>query len=288
MEQRTQEWLDARKGRVTASNAGAILGCAPYRNRHQAMRAMVREALGAESEFTGNVATEWGTANEAGAIIDFEMDTGLIVTPAPFVTLDDWAGASPDGYVSDGGLIEVKCPFGIRLDNPPVFKPAIEQPHYMAQMQMQMHVTGKPHCHFYQWTMHDQSHEVVQYDADEAGRIMSALAQFYAEYLDELANNADEHLRPMRVTVDTPEAHKMVAELDELNEAIELAAQRKKGLIAAMVKMAGGADAFFAGRKLTLTKRQGAISYAKVVKEFLPGLDLEPYRGNATEYWGVK
>jgi hypothetical protein len=55
-----------------------------------------------------------------------------------------------------------------------------------------------------------------------------------------------------------------------------------------MAKMAGERNAVFGGRKLTLTKRVGAVSYATVVKKLLPDADLEPYRGKPTEFWGLK
>ena len=43
MQQNTPEWHAARKGRVTASMVGAILGVAPYMTRADAMRRMVRD-----------------------------------------------------------------------------------------------------------------------------------------------------------------------------------------------------------------------------------------------------
>ena len=64
-EQRSPAWFEKRKGRVTGSIVGAILGLSPYMTRADAMRSMVRAAIGAPSEFTGNVATEYGTMHES-------------------------------------------------------------------------------------------------------------------------------------------------------------------------------------------------------------------------------
>ena len=66
-QQQSPEWFQARKGRVTGSMVGAILDIAPYMTRDQALRSMVRAYHGAPSEFTGNVATEYGNKNEEGA-----------------------------------------------------------------------------------------------------------------------------------------------------------------------------------------------------------------------------
>ena len=287
MEQRSEKWFEARRGRVTASMVGAILGLAPYMTRADAMRSMVREALGAEREFTGNVATEYGRVNEDQALLDFRIETGLGIEKIGFVAAEDWAGCSPDALCGDGALVEVKCPYGLRNDNPPTFKALNDQPHYYAQMQFQLWVTGKNACHFWQWSRHGSERYVVRRDDAWVDENLPKLRQFYAEYLHEVENNAGEHLAPKRAEVDTPEARRMVREWDELLETIDNLEQRKKDLLAEMTKLADGKSALFGGRKLTKVEREGSISYAKAVKELLPGADLEKYRGKASSFWQV-
>jgi len=114
------------------------------------------------------------------------------------------------------------------------------------------------------------------------------LRQFHAEYLDEVANNADEHRAPKRIEIDTPEARRMISEWDDLSEKLEQLAERKKDLLADMVKLAGEKNALLAGRKLTMTERQGAVSYAKAVKALCPKADLDPYRGKPSTFWQVR
>lgn len=285
MKQRTKEWYDARKKRVTASNTGAILGFDPFRNRDDVMRSMVREALGAEPEFTGNVATQYGQYHEDGAVAEFEMSTGLTVEACGFFTHEDWLGASPDGLIGDEALIEVKCPYGIRNDKLPNFKSIEEQEHYYAQVQIQLFCTGRERAYFYQWAMHGSMIEVVTKNQLWLDENLPKLRQFYAEFLHELENNADEHLAPRRVIVDTPQAHKMIQEWDELKEQIELAQERQKDLLAEIVALGNDQDALIAGRKLTKVERAGSVSYAKVVKEKLPELSLERWRSKPTFYW---
>ena len=288
-EQRSPQWFEARKNRVTGSVCGAILGLSPYMSRADAMRMMVRAAAGAEREFQGNVATEYGAHHEAGALVEFQMETGLSVAPAPFVPYEDWMGASPDGFVSDGGLIELKCPFALRKAAAPVaFKSIHDQPHYMAQIQVQLFVTGVGFCHFFQWATNGTSLERVEYDQAWGDENISKLKQFYAEFLHELEHNASEHIAPKRVEIDTPEAFKMVAEWDDLNEQLDRVAERKRDLLDEMVTIAGGKNAIFADRKLTLTERAGSIGYAKAVKALLPNADLEKWRGAPSQFWGLK
>jgi len=285
--QRTPAWFEARKGRVTGSSVGGILGLSPYSSRDAVMRAMVREALGAPSEFPSPdpAPVAWGKAMEATAIADFEMTTSEAVTPAPFVPFEDWLGASPDGYVSDGRLIEVKCPFYIRNDQLPAFKSIDDQPHYMAQMQVQMYVTGYTSCWFFQWTPHDSALKLIHRDDDWLATNIVLLKEFHSQYLHELQHNAEEHLAPLRQIIDTPAAHQMVAEYDQLSEAIDLATERKKEVLAEIAALAQGQDALIAGRKLTRVEREGAVSYAKALKALAPNADLEPYRGKSSIHW---
>lgn len=285
MKQQSKEWYEARKKRVTASNVGAILGDDPFRSRDDVMRAMVRDALSAEPEFTGNVATEYGQYHEDGAIAEFEMNTGLNVERCGFFTHEDWLGASPDGLIENVATIEVKCPYGIRNDDLPDFKSIDDQQHYYAQIQIQLFCTGRQRAYFFQWATHGSRLQVVKKDQPWLDENLPKLRQFYAEFLHELEKNADEHLAPRRLSIDTPQAYKMIQEWDELKEQIELAQERQKDLLAEIVALGKEQDALIAGRKLTKVERAGSVSYAKVVKEKLPDLDLTPWTGKPSSYW---
>ena len=123
IEQRTTEWFEAKKGKVTASSVGAILGLSPFMKPEDVMRNMVRDYHYAEREFKGNVATEYGTFHEDMAKIDFEMEMKTKIKEAGFYTIKyqfggDWLGASPDGFVFGGDIVEIKCPYGQRDNNP--------------------------------------------------------------------------------------------------------------------------------------------------------------------------
>lgn len=290
MEQRTQEWHEARRGRVTASMVGAILGHNPNMTRDEAMRRMVRDWHGAEPEFTGNIATEYGVRNEPGALAEYIMETGYAVETVGFIPYGEWAGCSPDGLVSIFGGVEIKCPFGLRdADAPVPFKPLAEQPHYYDQVQFTLAVTGRAWWDFYQWAPNGTSLETIKPDAAWRRRNMPKLVEFWEWFCEERQQDkAQKYLEPRRRIVDTPEAQRIMGEYDQICEAIDNATARKSELIADMVRIAGGKDAVFAGRNLTLVKRQGSIAYARAVAELAPGADLEKWRGKPSESWQVK
>lgn len=276
-----------RNKRITASMVGAILGNNPWMTREDAMRSMVRDALGAEREFTGNVATDYGNANERNAILDFQMETGLKVEKAKFVTRDDWAGCSPDGLVHDGGGLETKCPYGLKDKPAPVpFKSLWMQLQYLDQVQFSLWVTEKPHWYFAQWTPNDFTYCKVEPDIEWQNDSLPRLKQFYAEFLDAL-KEPDEYLSPKRVEIDTPEAHKAIQEWDEIAEQLERLAERKKDLLADIAAMGKGKNMLLAGRKVTLVEKAGSISYAKAIKALLPDADLEKWRGKNSSFWRV-
>jgi len=284
--QRSPEWFQARKNRVTGSMVGAILGLSPHMTRDDAMRAMVRSALGAPTEFTGNPATEWGTANEANAILDYEMDTGNRVIAAPFVEWENWLGASVDGFVGEDGCIECKCPYSLRQSNYPApFKTAAEQSNYMAQMQIEMYVTGTSWCDFIQWCPADMRVERVFVDLAWLNEMLPRLRQFHTEFLHERDHNAAAHLEPKRPEIDTPAALKALQEYDDLSEAIERATERRKEVLAGLVALSGERDALVCGRRLTRVEKAGAVSYAKAIKALMPNADLAPYTGAPSSFW---
>lgn len=292
MEQRSPEWFEARKGRVTASIVGAILGHAPSMTRADALRSMVRATLGAESEFTGNVATEYGTFHEDGALLEYRMETGNDVDAVGFIACEDWAGFSPDGIVKGKGRgLEIKCPYNLRngVTDDKGFKSIFDDDlaHYYAQVQFSMWCGGFDEWDFFQWCPNGTRLEPVAISQSWQDENLPKLRQFYAEYLDAL-KYPDEYLAPKRVIIDTPEAQRIVAEYDELKEAIENAEARRKELIAEMVRIAGGKNSEFAGRKLTETKRQGSISYVKAIAKYAPDADLEPFRGKPSSSWGLR
>lgn len=285
IEQRTPQWHEARKGRITASNVGAILGLSPYRTQNDVMRDMVREWHGAEREFKGNQATEYGTFHEDGAKIDYQLETGGTIVNAGFYEYNDWLGASPDGFVDDG-LIEIKCPYGQRDKAPPKFKTAQEQPHYYAQMQIQMFVCDKKWCDFYQWSPNGTMLERVYYDLNWVKESVITLIDFYDKYIEE-RKNPDKYLqdKPARVVVDVNSIAYRVEYYFELKAQIASLEQVAKSVMDQIVLDCDNKDSEINGHKLTKVVKKGSVSYSKAFKDLMPNADLTPYMGEATEYW---
>lgn len=287
MEQGSQDWFEARRGLLTGSNVGAALGLNPWKTPEDLIRQMVREYHGAESDFQGNIATEYGHLHEPLALMDYMGKTGNYVEECGFFVHPehDWLGASPDGLIDDDTALEVKCPFGLRnkKGDDLVFKSAEEQPHYYAQMQVELACADRKEAHFYQWTKHGDNLEIVPFNPQWWEENLPKLIEFYEWYLSERENPA--HLEPLVREINTLGAKSLIDEYDQLSATIDDATARRKEILGTLVDMSKGRDSIIHGRKLTKVERKGSISYAKAVKDHLPELDLSEYQSPASEYW---
>jgi hypothetical protein len=199
-EQRSFDWLKARKFRLTTSNFGAAAG----HNDYMTPKALVAQMLW--GTFKGNAATRWGTYYESVALaeyvnkktreialnretvdalregklvqaLDFSVqERGLVVNPEYC-----WMGCSPDGIVytrdwSQGRvcyLIEIKCPksetFYSKQKKYQKSKhkniPAGIPHHYYDQIMGCMANLGLPFADFIVWT--PAGMEVTRYNFDK-------------------------------------------------------------------------------------------------------------------------
>ena len=150
--QGTDEWFAARLGKVTASRVADVIaktktGYSTSRDNYMAQ--LVCERLTSQKgESFSNAAMQLGTDTEPKAREAYMAARFEIVTEVGFVnhqTIED-AGASPDGFVGDLGLIEIKCPnTATHIDT--LLSQTVPSK-YNTQMQWQMICTGRHWCDF--------------------------------------------------------------------------------------------------------------------------------------------
>ena len=144
-EQRTEDWYNIRKGKMTASNAETIIANGKGLETY-IYNLMAEYYSSAEKENYINADMQRGIDLEPEARLEFEFYTDLDVQEVGFIEYNEFIGVSPDGLIGDDGLIEIKCPndsiyFKLLLSNN-------IKPEYIAQMQMQMYVTDRQYCYF--------------------------------------------------------------------------------------------------------------------------------------------
>lgn len=150
MEQRSEEWFQARLGKVTASRVADVL--AKIKSGESASRRnykiqLVSERLTGERQETYvNQAMQDGIDREFYAREKYVQQFGE-VEEVGFIqhpTLE--AGASPDGLVGTDGIIEIKCPMGSTHTETLMTQDIPSK--YVPQVQFQLLVTGRKWCDF--------------------------------------------------------------------------------------------------------------------------------------------
>lgn len=190
MEQGTTEWFEARLGKVTASRIIDVIG--KTKSGYSASRAnymaqlIVERITGKVEESYSNAAMAWGTEHEPMARAEYEIQRGVMVNEVGFVPHPriQNAGASPDGYVSQKGLIEIKSPNTSTHIETLLTRKIPEK--YLCQMYWQMACTGREWCDFVSYDPRMPNHLKlcvihVPFNADRIAELESEIIIFLNE-----------------------------------------------------------------------------------------------------------
>ena len=145
IEQRTDEWYSIRKTIISATDAGTILGY----NRFSSKNDLLKKKLQEENIMIESPAISHGVFFEPIATKCYEdLNGGIKVHDIGLVIHQDykWLGASPDGIMENGKLIEIKCLYSRQFKNTSADIPR----QYWAQIQIQLEVCNLEECDLYQ------------------------------------------------------------------------------------------------------------------------------------------
>ena len=147
-DQRSPEWHQARSGVPSASEFDKIVTSdgSPSKQRQKYMYELVGQKLGAlpEESYT-NKAIENGILREADAREMYSRDVKPVIQVG-FCLADEGWGCSPDGFVGEDGLIEIKCPI-LSTHIEYLIKQKLPTD-YVQQVQGQLLVTGRKYNDF--------------------------------------------------------------------------------------------------------------------------------------------
>lgn len=202
MEQRTEEWISARLGRVTASKVKDVMtkgrGGAPSATRTNYMMQLLCERLTGipgGPDLSNNAAVQRGAELEPMARSAYELfadcevvETGLVLHPRI-----DGFGASPDGIVGERGLLELKAPN--TSTHIATLRSGTHDSSYDWQMLAQMACTGRDWVDFVSFD--DRLPEELQYFCARFHRDDKRIQEMEAEvtsFLSEL-NELEQDMR---------------------------------------------------------------------------------------------
>jgi len=110
IEQNTDEWLEIRLGKFTASPIDGLFAAkttAAYRNLVR--RIAFERITGKQVESFSNDYMNRGNEVEADGLEAYEVETMNVVNRVAFIESDDGkSGCSPDGLLDDGGMVQIK------------------------------------------------------------------------------------------------------------------------------------------------------------------------------------
>lgn len=116
--QHSPEWYKARLGMLTGCKIREATkqrkrGEGDLAGRRKLKLQLLAEMLtGRTADNYVSAAMDWGTENEPRARAEYEVRKGVSVEPVGLLLhpVYKWAAASPDGWITPNGLLELKCP----------------------------------------------------------------------------------------------------------------------------------------------------------------------------------
>jgi putative phage-type endonuclease len=188
--QQTPEWYKEKAGRPSASSFEKIVTSKgePSKQAEKYMLQLAGEKVIGMPEMTyQNDAMKRGVELEPEARLCYELMTGNNVTQVGMCIADDGYSCSPDGFVGEDGLVEIKCPIlsthvSYILDEQELVKD------YWHQSQGQMLVTGRKWCDMLSYYPGLKT-VVVRVNRDEVfiGKLEAELKKFVKQ-LNEVVN----------------------------------------------------------------------------------------------------
>ena len=197
MEQRTDEWFEARLGKVTASRIYDVLsktksGYSATRKNYMA-QLLCERLTGNREEGFKTAAMQRGNDIEPKARARYMLETGELVEETGFINHPtiNMSGASPDGLVGEDGLIEIKCPnTATHLE---FLRTKTPKPEYLLQMLWQMACTGRKWCDFVSYDDRVPEHlsfQMVRINRDDER--IKEIEEEVQKFLHELDEQIDE------------------------------------------------------------------------------------------------
>lgn len=193
VEQGTPEWFKVRAGVPSASCFGKILtptGKESTQFKGYAAFLLAEKILNKPLDKFQDNKPYWmerGNELEADAVKMYEFMYDLPTVKAGFCTLDDnSAGCSPDRFVGDDGLVEIKCPAPwTHVEN--LVADKIDSD-YIPQVQGQLYVTGRKWVDWFSYHP-DMTPSVIRIHRDDEyiEKLAAALAKFN-DYMNEQIN----------------------------------------------------------------------------------------------------
>jgi putative phage-type endonuclease len=203
-EQGTEEWHEARSKIITGSKFELVM---PKSKKFTTGTYTYMNEVAAEI-LTGKTADEarskslsWGKDNEDNAVNTYAALRNIDVYHIGICIDDELrAGASPDGFVGDEGMIECKCPYVSGKHINTLFE-KVMPPEYKWQVQGNLMLNGRKWCDFISFDPRIKGKNkiaIIRVERDEKfiAELRSFIIKFNTELDEKLASIGVKYINP--------------------------------------------------------------------------------------------
>jgi len=272
--QGSQEWLDLRKTKITATDSTSIMGANPWKTKIQ----LYHEKISNDPPIVPNERMQRGLDLEPIARDLFILKTGILVFPK--VIIKDWAMASLDGISLDGKcVVEIKCPG--EKDHAVAVSGKIPD-HYYPQLQHQMYVCNVQFVYYFSFDGIDGVIVEVKRDDEYIEKMLIEEKKFY----DCIMNKTP----PEPLQGDYIERHddlweECASKWRSVTNSIKELETQEEYLRKQLIFLSGESNVKGAGISLCQVQRKGSVDYSMIPQ--LKGIDLEQFRKGSTNSWRI-
>ncbi len=285
--QRSEEWHTHRSKTIGASDIAIIMGISPFMKRHK----LWEIKTGRSDNIKTNFAMQRGV--EAEPLIREFYETYTGVETRDLIVIDkNWqvASASLDAMVYDSDaetfepiIAEFKYPKQEVID---MAKNGIVPPHYMAQVQWQLMITGAEYCDFVAYG-NDDNYGIVKVMPDK--KMHKEMLKEAKEFWSHVENDTAPEVAPNEHHIVDGEAfYNLETEALKLKTEIDLITARYDGLKKKMIDMADGKN--IKGSFFTITsKTRMEYDWDKIKDEWgISKADLDLCKKEGINYMEVR
>lgn len=272
--QGSQEWLNLRKTKITATDACVIMGSSHWKTKIQLYNEKISFS---NSEFC-NSAMKRGSILEPIARDLYCLKKGIDVHPK--VIIKDWAMASVDGISECGKyLVEIKCPGD--KDHQTAIQGKVPT-HYYAQLQHQMYVCNLDKMDYFSFDGMDGIIIEVVRDTCYIEKMLDKEWEFY-QCLENLT--PPEPLEDDYIEKTDELWEQCCNKWKSISNKIKELEQEESELRKQLIFLSGESNAKGCGISLCQVTRKGNVDYGKIPE--LKNIDLEKYRKSSSTSWRI-
>lgn len=180
------QWQKDRLGLFTSSKLGSLMSKGRGKDQDWGQMAMnyiyeklAEKMTGVPHYIPETRAMEWGTDHEVEAILKYsEVSNNKVEAMGKvFVKFNDNCGGSPDGFIDDDGIVEVKCPYNSANHIKTFIEREIKK-EYFYQCQGNMLFSDRDYCDFVSYDPRmPESMQIVVIRVERDNEVCDAIAE---------------------------------------------------------------------------------------------------------------